>query len=570
VPGDAEVPRHLHAVPDLSESNGRAPGTPACEDARPMEQLPFTELPSNDEKPPFQWDARHVEAWLRSNDPKRDELIIHQGVNIRTYPASRREGAETMFNANSRYCSNLTCRKTIDDCIHAVEDDFRFGRFKGKAWVPPARQLRINGSGKLERTIPRPNPTIGNVKAATIARRARRNMEGRGYEIASQLAKWLRMECERTHHAEFGRVPRAVGRPSRDSVDIAVAAAMRFYGLLTYDDLAFRVRDWHERGILKTVFDQERVVEEMNRTSLSDVERRKGLCLIGPLIDKMTDKMHGMFRNVADTFVMDGITFSTAETDNPRKGRLTEGGPVQVELHVIYEINWGLITGYRVTWAQRGAGSGESPQLPYALAMTKDIFDPKILLADRAYSHDYNFYYCDQVGVKLHSPIKDKSWDPKTKKYLDEDTALAFFREYNQANPGIELSITYPFRNRVEGWNQVLREQTGRGLISRPDLASYPLTKEQWKKENPDTQYIELPEDPTERNAFIVANQRVGVAVENEFRARRFSMALRGLIHAEGWYNQRFDPFALTDRAFDPIPQDQARSIYRLPGSQVA
>lgn len=117
----------------------------------------------------------------------------------------------------------------------------------------------------------------------------------------------------------------------------------------------------------------------------------------------------------------------------------------------------------------------------------------------------------------------------------------------------------------MEGWNGVIRGATGFALISRPDRSKYPAPAAEWKKENSESHYAGLPDDPALRDAVIVANQQVGAAVENEFRCRRFVMALRAMVKAEQWYGQTFDAFS-PKRKFDPRIEDEAYSIYRIPG----
>src|ERR1035438_3193189 len=64
--------------------------------------------------------------------------------------------------------------------------------------------------------------------------------------------------------------------------------------------------------------------------------------------------------------------------------------------------------------------------------------------------------------------------------------------EYLMAANDPLLIQTYPFRNRVEGWNDVLRETTEPYLISRVDRENYPeqtkdeKRKAEMEKEKPD------------------------------------------------------------------------------------
>lgn len=249
--------------------------------------------------------------------------------------------------------------------------------------------------------------------------------------------------------------------------------------------------------------------------------------------------------------MLDGIVFSTARTDNSRTKRFTGGGPVQMTVSALYEIRFGFLVAFRMTWFQRGRGSGESPQLPYLATKARGVLDYEHLIADTAYYSDRNKLIAKRLGFDFYCKPKRPRSDSKNAQI-----------EYDPA-----LEQIYPFRNRVEGWNDVLRETTEPYLVSRPDRSNYPAQTKKEKlaaerlKENPEYAEAELPESQAERDAIILKEQFVGVSPNNEMLIRQAYSLLRALVKAEILYNERVS-FA-SDRVFHPRPEDEQFSIYR-------
>lgn len=166
---------------------------------------------------PFGNKARYVQAYLRATDPERTPTDVGYGVRI--YPSARGEkGGQRVVNANKRTCSCKVYRKKGRDCVDLFEDDFRFGCHAGRSFKPPddlIKALAITDGepyGNARRLHARPNPTVDNKKAATIARHAREAMPVAAKELARDLAYWVR-----------SKLPKEFPHPGQPKIDIVVS-----------------------------------------------------------------------------------------------------------------------------------------------------------------------------------------------------------------------------------------------------------------------------------------------------------------------------------------------------------
>jgi hypothetical protein len=347
-------------------------------------------------------------------------------------------------------------------------------------------------------------------------------------------------------------------------------AITRVHSRLSYEELAEEIADLskpNETGspILSQSFDHARVIEAMNGyifMKTSDMVRRmEAEFRLTRALEVMRDRLLPLFRNVTTVVGCDGMVLSTAATDNARFGLKTRTRSAKVTLHVMYEMRWGIITAYRLTWHNRGRGSAESPQFPYLLKTTKQTMtETKVVLADMAFGSARNRAECLRKGVDLYCDIKDAQFLGKAAlKYLTAEQILEEKRRCSVENPTYRQ--VYPFRNRVEGWHEVIRNQSERNLISQAELVYQPKTKDEQTKENPLRSDLNLPEDQVERDRIIASEQWVGRACHNEMLCRQIMTLVRAVVKAQEWYETRID-FG-SPKAFQPRPEDQEFSIFR-------
>ena len=363
-------------------------------------------LPAPYEQPnwPFGLERGPIEGFLRTLIPGRNELIKNEGTG-RLYPPYLDGGAERHVRHNWKnelICDGEHCKKTMYGCVHIWEDRFRYGDLKDGAWIPPIAALRIKNTGAapysgVERNLPRPNPVVDGLKAATITKHARLKMAGEIPVLVAQLARQLRKENEHELWVNGNRPQR--GRRRVDIWEIAVAAVVRAFEHLSYEELDERVLKLHEledeQGLLlRSTFENTRVIEAMTGWAPRDtdpVERAVYDLRLTHVLNKLRDRLIQYFPKISTVTSVDGMVLSTAATDSSRRGSMTNTKAMHVELHVMYEHRWGFVTAWRLTWNHRGLGSGESPQLPYLVRRTKEsLSGVKLISGDMAYGSARN------------------------------------------------------------------------------------------------------------------------------------------------------------------------------------
>ena len=522
----------------------------------------------------FPYDDRALDGYLKSLDPSRDAKIKDQLNGLYLLPCSA--CASDVVDTERNYCSHLSCKSHLGTCRHLWEVRFRFRDLVGKRYRLPPKVVIVgaksNGSYVgVKRSRKRENSDVsvlinGNVvtrKRHTVSRQARMDKQSRGLEILFALIKWLRHEEQRTI-AQGLRVEALsdqdltnsrVGRPPSDIYELLFAETYRVMNGLTYEAMGDASKGEIPRlvreGWIQKPFHFNRLCAALN-------ESKPYVVGFGERIEVMTLRLMRVFRLVSHAFLLDGTVFSTAWTDNPRRNVHSQSGPVRLMCHALYEEHWGFLASFRLTFHARGRGSGEAPQLPYLVERVREVFTPVRLMADGAYGSDRNRAYCDSVGVNLIAPFKTDPlrFNPKTKKYLTPQRAQELMKEQDPDGP--LMRHVYPIRNRVEGDHAVIKNCIGAYVVSRPDRKRYfgltPLNGFD-QKSNPNKAERYLPEDQAERDRIISTEQFVGVACLNELRLKQFVSVLKAVIHAEGLYQDRFDPFA--DRAFEPKPELQ-------------
>lgn len=510
---------------------------------------------------PFGKNPRALQRYLNALDDKRIPLIADLGNGIRVYPSTRRNAAAAVVNTNLGTCGDEDC-VSRPECRHRWEDDFRFGAYKGREFVVPTAGLIVTEEGIVRRR-PRPNPRIDGVSLRTKNRRANIAMPSRSLFILKEAIDIIREEDER----RLGRPGR--GRPLTDKYDLAFACIVRVWTGNIYEWLNEDIGRWYNDGFITSEFDYARVNEAM--TGNLGVPRRRNKAgmpvrvvpedLITRIIDRVNLRLMRPFRNVSSVFFLDGVVFSTGKTDNARRHRFDSAKAARIEVHAVYDWRWGFITGFRVTWFQRGRGSGEAPQFEYLVKRTSEVFDILFILADSAYSSDRNHALALRLKIHLVSMLKKNSFDPATKVFLSPEDAEHVLREFGPERGGALLRQFDDFRMKGEGWHEVLRAKTGRHLFSHPDRSRVPSFIAEKLKENPNKADALLPDDPEERERIISEEQFTGRAVENEMRCRQTVTLVRALIKAEEHYNDRVNLRA--DRAFVPRPEDDEMSPFR-------
>jgi hypothetical protein len=175
--------------------------------------------------------------------------------------------------------------------------------------------------------------------------------------------------------------------------------------------------------------------------------------------------MGKFFRDAVTVGVMDGMILSTNKTDNARNGHFGQRPKtVLTELHVMYDIRWGIIMGFNLTWCARGRGSGEAPQYPFVLHDAKTAFPNLAMVqADLAYGSERNFSHSLARGIKLLVPVPNNAF--KAQKILTKAEVETIRRENDPNGPLIQQ--VFRFRNAVEGWNETQRRSNELDILKR-------------------------------------------------------------------------------------------------------
>jgi len=467
-------------------------------------------------------------------------------------------------------CSGEGCELAVEGCIHIWESRFRFGDLKNGNWAPPIKALRrkkvvADGESAWERHLSRPNPTVDGLKAETIMTRARVAMPVELTKVLFAVARACRKKQEYDDRVAGIQVTR--GCPKVDIWDLAVMAILRAHDFLSYEELQARIDRYTTEGddlgpYLHKRFNYKRVIEAMNGYTKSEdaAECAKADMRLTIALEKMRDVLLPLFREITTVALCDGMTLSTAATDNSRTGRLTKTKGAQVTLHVMYEERWGHMIAWRLTWYQHGTGSGESPQFPYLLKTTKEHCPAvKVIMGDGSYGSAKSRALCLLAGVELFCELREAQFDGSS--------ALKFLSKAQIEGEKLRCSLQnplfrqlYPFRNRVEGWNNVTRE-SGRNLISRVDISRRPKTKVEQLKENPLRADLNLPDDQEEADRFISREQFVGRAAHNEMLCRQVLSLARATVRCQEWYRTEVD--FMIPIPFKPRPEDAEFSVFR-------
>ena len=506
---------------------------------------------------PFGDAPRAIEGYLRSIDDRRTALIRDLGNGQRLYPTH--DGNYLHFDALEGLCSDPNHQKPGSGaCVDAWEDRFRFGTDAGISYRLPLANILISeakgGSRLIVRRRARPNVVRNGVTSQTHVKRARERSPERIPELIHDLIESIRAD-------DLYNTPEAarpVGHPPADRYGIAAASIARANGAFCFQEMTSRNRDLHERNLLPTLFHYNRMSDALGKEWLTSI------------LEVAYFKARRVFRKSGSIFVADGTVLSTARSDNARRGSISRSGPVQVLAHMMYEHRWGVPTAFRLTWFQRGAGSAESPQLPYLMRETKRTgFRPDYFLADRAFSSEDNFHVALQLRAVLLSPLKMNStangrevkWNSDTKQKLGYDEARRIAADCNPDNPSPLFAYLMPYRQASESWHAAQKNSILWYIASRPDRSSMPIQMSKAIKENPETHYLGLPKSEVDREAVIREKQFVGQRVYNEYLCRMIAMCLRATNRAELWYRETAD-YSL-DFAFSPVPEDEKMGPYR-------
>ncbi len=500
---------------------------------------------------PFGTESAPFKGYVRSLDELRTPTITDHGHGVRVYPSST-AGPPYIVNAFKRTCSGNHCQNIVGQCGHLWEDDFRFGQHKGADFVLPPRTTRIREKGtswsSVDRYLPRPNPVVDGRRYATIAKQARVEMASMGRSVLGCLAHVLRAQATQKALAAGEKAP--VGRPNTDLYDLALMAVLRMANDWSYERTQDEINRLAEAGVIQKPFKYPRLNEAMMELPLS-----------GVLLD-MADYLTRYFRDVGTVGVMDGMILSTNKTDNANSGYFRANPrSVLTELHVLYEIRWGFIAGFSLTWCARGRGSGEAPQFPFVLHDAKTALPHlRMVQADLAYGSARNFAHALARGITLLVPVRQNAFSKK-QSYLTNDQVERLRRTNGPDSPLIQQ--VHRFRNAVEGWNETQRAVMCRSLKTVPDRSRMPERKVDLKqmKAKPDLAEIELPESDAERAWIIATEQFVGRSCVNEMLCRRVWTLVRAIVKASAYYNQPVDMGFVTP--FQPRQEDEAFSIFR-------
>lgn len=524
---------------------------------------------------PFGTSRGAIEGFLRSMVPERANQIINYGNGVRLYPPYTEGGPPRLVQRGKNgeiCCSGLGCENAIDGCIHAWEDEFRFGDLSAGNWVPPIRLLRVSAKRdgaayeSVERYLPRPNPTIGNLKTETLMRHALEAMPVEFIEILANTVRVLRRKEQ--YKKRVNGISRERGRPEVDIWDLVIMAVLRIHDGLSYEELQARIdrysREGDDRGPFLTArFCHARVLEAMTGITKSDDlnQMAKAEIRMTASLTTLRDYLLPIFQHVTTVVMCDGMTLSTAATDNARKGHISRTKSHQVTLHAMYEHRWGIVVAYRLTWHQRGRGSAEVIQFPYLLRTTKERFpEVNVILGDMAFGSARNRALALVAGVDFYCGIKESQFEGKSAEQWLTPEQIEAEKARNSAENPLFRQV-YPFRNRVEGWIEVQRSQASRNLISKVDSSRRPATRYEKTKENPLRADLELPEDQDEREHIIETEQFVGRACHNEMLCRQIMSIVRAIVKAQLWYETRID--LAFPRPFRPRPEDAEFSIFR-------
>jgi hypothetical protein len=389
---------------------------------------------------PFGMDPAPFKGFIRSRDETRDEMIFDHGHGVRVYQSTTGE-APHVVNAQKRTCSSEYCQNLVGSCAHLWEDDFRFGEHANKEFILPPRTTRKRKDGEgwtaVERYIPRPNPDVDGRKFATLMKNARISMPQDSRAVLADVVRYLR--GEEAKKRLFAGEPSRCGRPRADLYDVAMMAILRMGNNWSYERTQDEIDRLVAEGVLESRFRYPRINEAM-----------MDLPLAGAVL-QMTAQMGSFFRDVVTVGVMDGMILSTNKTDNARSGHF-EKRPKSVltELHVMYDIRWGIIMGFNLTWCARGRGSGEAPQYPFVLHDAKTAFpNLQMVQADLAYGSERNFSHSLARGITLLVPVRENAF--KKPKILTK-SQVETIRRVNDPN-GPLIQQVFRFRNAAEGWN---------------------------------------------------------------------------------------------------------------------
>jgi len=520
---------------------------------------------------PFGTAQGPIEGFLRSGLRERDPLINDLGNGVCLFPPFTEGGPPRLVTPGrlgDLRCSGEGCENALEGCVHIWEYRFRFGDLAGGSWKPPIKALRRTKGAppEWERHLERPNPDIDGRKSATIIRQARIAMPDEFPAALFGITDALRRAQEYEDRLAGKRPCR--GGPQVDIWDLAVLATLRVHDFLSYEELQARIDRYAKDGnhlgpYLRDWFEYTRVIEAMTGYS-KDKRPEKKLAADVRLtiaLEKIRAYLLPLFAEITTVGVCDGMVLSTSATDNSRLGRFTrKTKSAQVTLHVIYDLRWGFIIGWRLTWHNHGRGSAESPQFFYLLKTMKEACPRvQVILGDGSYGSAKNRALCLMAGVTLFCELKESQFDGTSAlEYLSQAQIDAEKVRCSLDNPLFRQC--YPFRNRVEGWNNVTREMA-RNLISRAEVWRRPKTKVEQTKENPLRSDINLPKDQNEIEEIIRTEQFTGRATHNEMLCRQIASLVRALVKCQKHYGVTVDyAFPVP---FKPRPEDDAFSIFR-------
>jgi hypothetical protein len=548
---------------------------------------------------PFSTAKGPVEGWHRSTLESRTPLIKDCGGGVRLYPPYTEGGplrtVQPWPNEIGLLCSGQGCEHAVEGCVHCWEDRFRFGDLAGGNYCPPTAMLKRkkgNEDGEdpagYERHLTRPNPIVDGLTFEEIMRRAREAMPAEFPGVLAALTRTLKRE--HAYEDIVAGKKRGRGRTYTGIYDLAMMAIIRVHERLAYEELAERIDRYCEHGdddgpFLNGWFDYARIIEAMTGYTKDKDPMAKAVAelRLTHALEEILDRLTPLFADVTTVVGADGMALSTGATDNARLKHVPRTRAAVLNFHVMYEMRWGIITAWRLTWHNRGLGSAESPQFPYLITATiRANPNTKVFLGDGSYGSARNRALCLAKGIDLFVELKEGQFKGNaSNKWLSKAQVEAEKRRCSITNP--LFCQVYPFRNRVEGWHEVIRNQSERNLISRVK-AKRPETLIELKKQamqrgvpaadiakaardpeflknNPVLADLTLPEDQNEIEAIIASNQWTGRATHNEMLCRQIMTYIRAIVKAQMWYKTRVN-FA-APKPFQPRPEDDLMSIFR-------
>jgi hypothetical protein len=409
----------------------------------------------------------------------------------------------------------------------------------------------------------------------TFLRHARAAIVTQALPMLDRLCSWVATEdriAAEDENAELtrlggGELPR-IGRPCSSIYDLLFAEIWRHLHGASFEEMGDH-RSGHIPALMNAGWIRQRF--HFNRLIAAVNESETFAEGFGERIERMTHQMLLMFGNTSTSFLIDGTAFSTASSDNSRTGRFSgdrETGPVQMMCHAVYDERWGHLVAFRLTWFQRGLGSGEAPNLPYLVERLRKVSNPRRLLGDGAFGSDRNHALCMKYGIDLISPFREDPtrWKPDTKKHLTLSQAQMLKDRLHGDTP--TMRYLYTIRNRVEGDNAVVKNVISNFISSRPDRKNMPPFAKDHKthKSDPNGQERNLAESQDERERIINVQQRVGASPNNEMRIIQFISVMRALIRAQAQYGgAAFDPFNVKPFASNAAI-DELMSPYEIDG----